>query len=62
MPLKKLAGIFKLDLCVDYIAFNKAWMEKLRDSSSKDLILASVSAHAAGMLIHETTYALIARR
>ena len=50
MPLKKLAGTCKLDLCVDYIAFNKAWMENLIGSSSKDLILASVSAQEAGML------------
>ena len=32
----------KLDMRVDYIAFTKPWIEKLKDSTQRDLILATV--------------------
>ena len=32
----------KLDVWVDYIAFNKAWIEKHRDTTSEDPILGTV--------------------
>ena len=32
----------KLDLCVDYIAFTKPWIEKLKDSTERDPILGTV--------------------
>ena len=39
-----------LDMRVDYIAFMKPWIEKLKDSIQRDPILGtSVSAHPAGL-------------
>ena len=32
----------KLDMRVDYIAFTKPWIEKLKDSTQRDPILATV--------------------
>ena len=32
----------KLDLCVDYIAFTSAWIEKLKDTTCEDSVLSTV--------------------
>ena len=36
----------RLDVQVDYIAFTNAWIEKLRDTTSEDPILRTVSAYS----------------
>ena len=40
-PARASQGI-KLDMQVDYIAFTKPWIEKLKDSTQRDPILATV--------------------
>ena len=40
-PARALLEI-KLDIRVDYIAFTKSWIEKLKDSIQRDLILGAV--------------------
>ena len=46
----------KLDMQVDYIAFTKPWIEKLKDSIQRDPILGTVySAHPAGLAASANT-------
>ena len=42
MPLAAASQEIKLDMRVDYIAFTKPWIEKLKDSTQRDPILATV--------------------
>ena len=47
----------KLDMRVDYIAFTKPWIEKLKDSTQRDPILATVyHSHNKAGRIKEDTY------
>ena len=47
----------KLDMRVDYIAFMKPWIEKLKDSTQRDPILAKcISSHNKAGRIKEDTY------
>ena len=46
----------KLDMRVDYIAFTKPWIEKLKDSTQRDPILATVvSADTTGLAASKKT-------
>ena len=46
----------KLDMRVDYIAFTKPWIEKLKDSMQRDPILATgVSAHTTRLAASKKT-------
>ena len=40
--LAKASQEIKLDMRVDYIAFTKPWIEKLKDSTQRDPILGAV--------------------
>ena len=55
--LARASQEIKLDMRVDYIAFTKPWIEKLKDSTQRDPILAMVYQHtrlAASKKTHST--------
>ena len=59
----RISSEIKLDMWVDYIAFNKDWIEKLRDPWTQDLLLGTVHQYTQQLWPHQWRYVLwIARR
>ena len=59
-PARALLEI-KLDMRVDYIAFTKPWIEKLKDSTQRDPILGSVSTHTTRLAASMKTCAMFSK-
>ena len=53
----RASGEIKLDMRVDYIAFSKTWIAKLKDTTREDPILGTgLPAHSAGVATSKEAY------
>ena len=53
--LARASQEIKLDMQVDYIAFTKPWIEKLKESTQRDPILATVYQHTTRLAASKKT-------
>ena len=55
--LSRASGEIKLDMRVDYIAFSKTWIAKLKDTTREDPILGTVyQLYSAGVATPKEAY------
>ena len=52
----RASGEIKLDMRVNYIAFSKAWIAKLKETMREDPILGTVPAYSAGVAASKEAY------